>query len=208
MAVTGIMLFGFVLGHMVGNLKLYLGAESLNHYAEFLREFGYPLLPHMAFLWIARIGLLAAVGLHIWSAWAVTRMSRAARPHKYLKRESVAATYASRTMRWGGVILILFIIYHLLHLTVGNVHPDFVHGEVYRNLITSLSVPWVAGFYILANIFLGMHLYHGLWSMFQTLGWSVDKNNDWRRKFAGAFALLVTLGNLSFPIAILTGLVS
>ncbi len=207
MAVSGLLLFGFVLGHMIGNLKLYLGAESINHYGEFLREFGYPLLPHEGFLWGARIGLLTLVVLHIWSAWAVTRMSRAARPTKYKQRGNVAATYASRTMRWGGVILLLFIVYHLLHLTVGNVHPDFVHGDIYHNMIAGLSVPWVAAFYIVANIFLGMHLFHGLWSMFQTLGWAAPTANDWRRKFAAAFAAVITLGNLSFPITILTGLI-
>ena len=208
MAVSGIILFGFVLGHMAGNLKMYQGPEALNAYAEGLRDFLYPILPHHGFLWIARIGLLTAVVLHIWSAWAVTVASRKARPVKYTKRDNVVATYASRTMRWGGVIILLFVIYHLLHLTTGDTHPDFVHGDVYHNVVTGLSVPWVAGFYLLANVFLGMHLYHGLWSMLQTLGWGEPTGNDWRRKFAATFAAVVTLGNLSFPIAVLTGVVA
>lgn len=213
MAVTGIILFGFVLGHMAGNLKMYQGAEAYNAYAEGLRDFLYPILPHSGFLWIARAGLIVAVLLHIWSAWAVTVASRKARPvkykqFKYTKRSNVAATYASRTMRWGGVIILAFVVYHLLHLTFGSAHPDFVHGDVYHNVAVGFQSLWVSGFYLVANLLLGLHLYHGLWSMFQTLGWAEPSDDDWRRKFALAFALVVTLGNLSFPIAVLTGVVA
>lgn len=208
MAVSGLALFGFVVGHFLGNLKLYMGPEELNHYAEALRTLGEPLFPETALLWIARIGLLVAVGLHIWSAWELTLLNRRARPEGYAKKGVVQATYASRTMRWGGVIILLFIIYHLLHFTFGSVHPDFIPGDVYHNVVTGFQVPWVAGFYILANLALGFHLYHGLWSMFQTLGWNHSAYKKVRRPFAVAFALLITLGNISFPLAVLTKIVS
>ena len=211
MAVTGVMLFGFVLGHMFGNLKLYLGAESLNHYAEWLREIGAPLLPHGGVLWIARVVLLAAVGLHILSAVLLWRKSRRARPQDYARRNTVQSTYASRTVRWGGVIIALFVLYHLAHFTFGPdwAHPDFVPGDVYHNVVAGFSVWWVSAFYIVANLMLGLHLYHGLWSMFQTLGWYTTGNpHDWRRRFAQVFALVIVAGNISFPLAVLSGLVN
>lgn len=209
MAVSGIALFGFVLIHMLGNLKLYQGEAKLNAYAEWLRNAGAPLLPHEGALWIFRVVLLVAVGLHILSAYQVTRASQKARPVNYKGRETIQATYASRTMRWGGVLLLLFILYHLAHLTLGIVHPEFEHGEVYRNVVTGFSVWWVSAFYILANLALGLHLYHGLWSMFQTLGVAGPSGGgDWRRTSAALFAWVITLGNISFPIAVLTGVVS
>lgn len=210
MAVSGLILFGFVLGHMAGNLKLYQGEEKMNAYAEFLREFGTPALPESGFLWIARLVLLAAVAFHIHSAWSLTMMNRKARPQDYDRRATVQATYASRTMRWGGVIIALFVVYHLAHFTWGLewAHPDFEHGEVYRNVVTGFQVPWVSAFYMVAQVALGFHLFHGLWSLFQSLGWNHPKINPWRRTFAAVFALVVTAGNLSFPIAVLTGFVS
>lgn len=209
MAVTGLMLFGFVLGHMAGNLKLYLGPDSLNHYAEWLREIGEPALPHGSFLWIARLGLLAAVGLHILSAYQVTVMSRAARPQDYASRKPVQLDYASRTMRWGGVIIVLFVLYHLAHFTWGPAwaHPDFVKGDVYHNVVAGFRVWWVSLFYIVAQVALGFHLAHGLWSMFQSLGWNHPKYNRFRRRFAQTFAAIIVIGNISFPISVLTGLV-
>jgi succinate dehydrogenase / fumarate reductase cytochrome b subunit len=207
MAVTGLVLFGFVLVHMAGNLKLYLGADALNHYGEWLRTVGYPMLPHGLALWIARVVLLACVLLHMLSALQVTLISRAARPVAYEAKEYAIASYASRTMRWGGVILLLFIVWHLLDLTVGSVHPNFLAGKPYENLVASLSNPWVAAFYIVANLFLGLHLYHGLWSFFQSLGWNSQKFNPARQVFAKAFAVVITLGNVSFPLAVLSGIV-
>lgn len=207
MAVSGIVLFGYVLLHMLGNLKLYLGPESLNHYAEWLREVGVPLLPHEGALWIVRGVLLAAVVAHVWAAWHVSRASWRARPRSYEKVDRVQLDYAARTMRWGGVIILLFVVYHLLHFTTGQAHADFVSGDVYHNVVAGFSVPWVSAIYIVANLLLGLHLYHGLWSMFQSLGWSHPTFNPWRRKFAVAFAVVVTVGNVSFPLAVLTGLV-
>jgi succinate dehydrogenase / fumarate reductase cytochrome b subunit len=200
MAVTGVILFGFVLGHMVGNLQLYLGAQALNDYAVWLREFA-----HGAALPVARITLIVAVFLHIWSATSLTLASRAARPTRYRMWEARESTYASRTMRWGGVIILLFVIYHLMHFTWGNVHPSFVDKDVYHNVVTGFAVPWVSAVYILAMLALGLHLKHGLWSMFQTLGVSHPRYERYARVFATVFAAVVVLGNISFPIAVLAG---
>ncbi len=218
MAVSGIVLFGFVFVHMLGNLKMYLGAESYNHYASWLHEVGYPALPHGGMLLLARSALIAAVLVHIWAAWQVTRQSRAARGGRYVKPHRVQVDYASRTMRWGGVIILLFVVYHLAHFTWGWVHPDFAEptvladgtivSQAYHNVVTGFRVWWVSLFYIVANIALAFHLYHGLWSLFQTLGWNHPKLNPWRRRLATAFAVIVTAGNISFPIAVLTGIVS
>jgi succinate dehydrogenase / fumarate reductase cytochrome b subunit len=134
-------------------------------------------------------------------------MNRRARPIGYNQRDYVAATYAARTMRWGGVIILLFIIYHLLHLTFGVVHPSFIENDPYHNVVAGFQVWWVSAFYIIANLALGLHLYHGLWSMFNSLGLNHKTVNHWRRYFATAFALIITLGNVSFPIAVLIGAV-
>ncbi|MBZ0111210.1 MAG: succinate dehydrogenase cytochrome b subunit, partial [Thermoanaerobaculia bacterium] len=172
MAVSGLALFGFVLMHMVGNLKVYLGAEAFNHYAEGLRTMGAPIFGHGQLLWIARIGLLLAVVVHIHAAVMTSRISHAARPTSYKRRRSVQQTYAERTMRWGGIIILLFILYHLAHFTFGPswAHPDFIKGDPYHNFVVGFSVWWVSAFYIVAQLCLGMHLYHGLWSLFQSLG--------------------------------------
>jgi succinate dehydrogenase / fumarate reductase cytochrome b subunit len=211
MALTGIILFGFVLVHMIGNLKLYMpdhdGEKAINVYGEFLRHMGDPLIPAHSALWIARIVLMAAVLLHIIAAWQLTLMNRKARPVDYGQRDSVAASYASRTMRWGGVLILLFVIYHILHFTTGDVHGNFIPGDVHHNMVMGFSVWWVSAIYIIANIALGFHLYHGLWSMFQSLGLNHSRFNSWRRNFATAFAWIVTIGNISFPVAVLTGLV-
>lgn len=207
MAVSGIILFGFVLIHMIGNLKLYGGPQDLDNYGGWLREVGYPALPHQGALWIARAVLLAAVVLHIWAAWQVTRMSRDARPQGYAMRRPVQMSYASRTMRWGGVIILLFVVYHLLDFTTGTVNPGFEEGAVRRNMLASFSLWYVSLFYIVAQVALGFHLYHGLWSLFQSLGWNHPRFNRWRNGFAHAFAWIVTLGNISFPLAVMTGLV-
>ncbi len=207
MAVTGIILFGFVLVHMLGNLKMYLGADHLAEYGEFLRHVGEPAIPAYGVLWIARIVLLASVVFHIWAAWSLTRMAKAARPARYEYKEKNHTTYASRTMRWGGVILVLFIIFHLLDLTVGSVNPAFTEGRPFENMVASFRVWYVALFYILANLALGLHLYHGVWSLFQSLGWNHPRFNAWRSWFAHGFAWIITLGNISFPLAVLFGFV-
>lgn len=208
MAVTGIVWVGFVIGHMLGNLKVYQGREAFNHYAEGLRVFGAPFLLDSQALWIARAVLFVALVLHVWSALKLTRQSHAARDVDYRKREALEFSRASRTMRWGGVALLLFIVYHILHLTLGVVHPDFVPGDPYHNFVAAFASVPVALFYAAAMVALALHLYHGVWSSFQTLGVTDERVNRWRRPLALAVALVVLIGNLSFPVAVLTGFVS
>ena len=209
MAVTGIMLLGFVLFHMIGNLKIYLGAVHLDEYAEWLRTIGEPFVPRGVFLWILRVGLILAFFGHIVSAAQLTRMNHRSRPVKYQSpRDYVAADFASRTMRWTGVIVGLFVIFHLMDLTWGTVDPHWARGHVYANVIHSFQRVPVAIVYIVANIALAFHIYHGAWSMFQSLGINNPKWNDARRKFALAFALIIGIANVSFPLMVVTGVVS
>ena len=208
MAVTGILLFGFVLGHMAGNLKVFQGPEKFNAYSEWLREVGYPLLPHGGALWLARLALLLAVVLHIGSAAELTRISRRARPEHYARRRGFQLDYAARTMRWSGVLIGFYVVYHLMHLTFGSVHPDFVAGDVYHNVVSGFAWWPIATLYMVSNVFLGFHLYHGLWSMFQSLGWNESGYGGWRRGFAVLFSVAVTVGFLCVPVAIMTRFVS
>jgi succinate dehydrogenase / fumarate reductase cytochrome b subunit len=187
---------------MIGNLQAYMGPEALNAYAVWLRE-----LLHGAGLWIARAVLLLSVILHIWSATALTIDNRRARPVGYRRRKYDRSTYASRTMVWSGPILLLFIIYHLLHFTFGTVHPSFVEGDVYHNFVAGFQVVPVSIFYIVAMLALGYHLYHGIWSMLQTLGLSHPRYNFLRHGFAGLMTAIVVVGNISFPLAVLTGVI-
>lgn len=210
MAVTGIVLFGFVVAHVAGNLKAFYGPAAFDEYAAFLREVGHPVLPHETVLWALRITLLAAVVFHVHAAVSLVLLARRARPQDYVQLDPVQLDYAARTMRWGGAIIFLYVVYHLLHLTTGTVHPDFrppdgaVH-HAYHNLVTGLANPVVAGVYALASLVLGFHLYHGLWSMFQSLGWNHPRYNRWRRAFAVAFAVAVAAGFLAVPLAVQLG---
>jgi succinate dehydrogenase cytochrome b subunit len=205
MAISGMVLMTFVLAHMVGNLKLYFGASSLDRYSRWLREVGEPLLPPEALLWGVRIVVLAALVAHLHAAYELTLINRRARPDAYRsKRDYVAADFASRTMRWTGIIVLAFVVFHLLDLTWGPANPDFVGGAPYHNVVESFQRVPVALVYIAANLALGVHLYHGAWSLFQSMGWV----RPWRREFAIAFAGFVVLGNVSFPLAVLTGAVS
>jgi succinate dehydrogenase / fumarate reductase cytochrome b subunit len=209
MAVTGIILLGYVFAHMVGNLKLYISETEMNEYAEWLRRLLYPALPETAALWGMRLVLIAAFVLHIHAAASLTITNRKARPIGYVsERDYVAANFASRTMRWSGIIVGLFVVFHLLDLTWGPANPDFVRGEPYQNVVASFERPAVAIVYILANLALGFHIYHGAWSMFQSLGWNNPRFNSWRRWFAAVFAIVVAGVNISFPLAVLTGLIA
>jgi succinate dehydrogenase / fumarate reductase cytochrome b subunit len=208
MAVTGVILIGFVIVHMIGNLKVYQGADAFNHYAEGLRTLGEPFFGYGQLLWILRIILLAAVIIHIVAAVQLVLHSRKARAIGYRKYDSdMVFSYASRTMTWGGLIILGFVIYHLLHLTFGSAHPDFIPGDAYHNLVAGFRSWPVSIAYVLAMIPLGFHLYHGFWSMLQTLGASNPKVNRIRRPIAAVLALVVVLGNISFPVAVLTGVV-
>jgi len=209
MALTGLMIMGFVFFHALGNAKVYFGAQDFNHYGEFLRELLVPILPRTVTLWLLRIGLIVAFTLHIHSAYGLTRMNhRANGPGYQQSRDWQAATAASRSMRWTGVVFGLFLIFHLADLTWGTVNPDFVRGDVYRNFVATFSRPPVAVIYIIANLALGLHLFHGAWSMFQSLGLNNPRWNSWRRSFALGFAALIAGVNIMFPISVLTGLVS
>lgn len=209
MAASGVVLMGYVLVHMIGNLKLYLGSESLNHYSEWLRDVGEPVLPHSVLLWIVRVLLLLALFAHLDAAARLVIAQRRARPTPYAApRKYIAADFASRTMRWTGPIVLLFVIFHLLDLTWGTTNPDFVQGDPYDNIIASFERVPVAIAYVIANLALAFHLYHGAWSLFQSLGLGRTRDRFVStRYFAIAFATIVALGNISFPIAVVTGIV-
>jgi succinate dehydrogenase / fumarate reductase cytochrome b subunit len=198
MAVTGLILAVFVLGHMAGNLQIYQGPEKLNHYAQLLRV-------SMPLLWTVRLILLVSVVLHIVAAVQVTLQNWRSRPQKYAVSAYQEADIASRTMIWGGLVVAAFVVYHLLHLTFGTAHGDFKPGDVYHNVVSGFQVPLVSLFYILANIFLALHLYHGMWSWFQTLGFSHPKYNRARRVFATLYAVVIAVGNISIPVSVLAG---
>lgn len=208
MALTGAGLLAYVLVHMIGNIKIYLGAEDLDHYAEALRTLLYPIVPESGVLWIFRIGLLSMFGIHIWSAIVLaTRNWKARGTIRYeAKRQYVAANYASRTMLWGGIIIFLFILFHIADLTLGSANPDYVAGSVYNNVIYSFGRWWVALIYVTAQIALAFHIYHGAWSLFQSLGMSNPRYDEWRRWLAVVFALAILIGNSSIPIAVQFGL--
>lgn len=206
MALSGLVLFGFVVGHMLGNLKAFEGPAALDAYALFLRELGYPLLPEYGALWVVRIALLAAVGVHMVAAFQLWGGSRKARPKGYRKEESMVFAYASRTMRWGGVIIAAFVVYHLLHMTTGHAHPDFEYGAVYANLVAGFQSPLVAGFYLVAVGALCFHLYHGLWSVFSTLGVQNRRIDRVRRPLALVIAVGLFVGYAVVPLAILAGI--
>ena len=208
MAITGLIGLGYVIAHMIGNLKMYLGPEEIDHYGEFLRELLVPLLPRTVALWAMRIVLIVALVLHLHAAYTLTLINRRARPVRYQSpRDYVAANFASRTMRWTGIIVLLFLAYHLADLTWGWFNPDFIRGAVYHNVDESLSQLPVAILYIVANIALGIHLFHGIWSLFQSMGWNSPRFNSWRRWTATAIATVIVVGNCSFPIAVQAGIV-
>jgi succinate dehydrogenase / fumarate reductase cytochrome b subunit len=209
MAITGVVGMLYVLFHMLGNLKIYLGAADINHYGEFLRELLVPIAPRTVVLWLLRTGLIVALVLHLHAAYSLTVMNHQARPVKYQShRDYVAANFASRTMRWTGIIVLLFLAWHLADLTWGFANPDFVRGEPYNNVVESLTRIPVAILYIVANIALGIHLFHGAWSLFQSVGSNNPRFNEWRRWFAAGFASLIVVGNVSIPVAVMAGVVS
>ena len=209
MAVTGLILFGYVLLHMYGNLHIYEGRQYFNEYSEWLREMGYPLFSHGVALWIVRIILILSLIGHVWAAWQVTRQDWDGRPVRYGQKKMIAASYAARTMRWGGVILALFIVYHILHFTTGTLYLEgqFSRTDVYGNVVNGFRNPIVSLVYIVAMIALGLHLYHGVWSMSQTLGWRNSVNNQLWRGFATVMAIVIAGGNISIPLAILAGII-
>jgi succinate dehydrogenase / fumarate reductase cytochrome b subunit len=202
-ALTGIVLFGFVIAHMLGNLQVFLGREALNGYARSLQALG-------ALLWVARLVLLASVIAHIVASLQLVREAQAARPVAYRYKKSIATNYAARTMKFSGPLLAVFILYHLAHFTVpGIAMGAYAHDphDVYANVVNGFRVPWVTGIYLVGQILLGLHLYHGAWSLFQTLGLNHPRYNSWRVALPRTVAMIVVLGNLAMPLAVLTGIV-
>lgn len=216
MAITGILLIGFVIAHMIGNLKVFLGPEAngvfeIDEYGHLLRELFYPILPRHVFLWLMRTGLIAAFALHVHAAVSLTYINRRARTLDYQgPRQYLTASYASRTMRWSGFIVLAYLAFHLADFTWG-IEPfapaGWMRGNIRDNFMLTFNRWPVTTLYVVANVLLGVHLYHGAWSMFQSLGLNNPRFNPWRRWFAQGLAAVIVVGNISMPIAIQFGLI-
>ena len=216
MAVSGVVLLGFVVTHMIGNLHLYEGPLEIHEYAETLRNLGTDIIPRTWLLWGVRLLLIAAFAVHVHSAYSLKEVSRKSNTKsnftdgnkKYASSQDfVAANYASRTMRWTGPIVLLYLFFHLADLTWGWFSKDWVLGDPYNNIVVSMGNIGVALIYVVANIALAIHIYHGTWSLFQSLGINSPKINKARRSIAKGLAGIILIGNLSFPIAVTTGLI-
>lgn len=206
MAASAIVLTLWIIAHMVGNLKAFQGPEKFNQYSDFLRLVGAPVLGDSQLLWALRAVLFIALAVHVVAFLQLWRRSALARRVGYRKYEPQVFSYASRTMKWGGIALLLFVVYHILHLTTGDAHRDFVHGDPYHNLVSAFSSPVVVAVYLGALAALGLHLYHGVWSAFQTLGFSNPRYNGYRRPTAVVVALVVAGGFALVPLSVLLGL--
>jgi succinate dehydrogenase / fumarate reductase, cytochrome b subunit len=202
MAVTGAILFLFVIGHLLGNLLVFAGRARYNSYAAFLHF-------DDTLLWIVRIVLIVAVVLHITATVQLALRNKKARPIGYSRKEAINSSYASRTMYWSGPIVLAFVIFHLLQFTAGYIHPgsQFIEGDVYHNVVAGFQVWWVSAWYIFALILLGFHLRHGLWSVFQSVGYNNSQHTPMLKRAAFVIAVLLVLGYISIPISVLTGLV-
>jgi succinate dehydrogenase / fumarate reductase cytochrome b subunit len=210
MAISGIIFIGFVLMHMYGNLKAFSGHDAFNEYAHHLRTFGEPMLPHEGLLWIIRVVLLGALIVHVYAAVTLWRRAKAARTTPYVMKKHTGAIFASRLMRWGGVTLLLFIIWHLLNFTIGKV--NVTGGETndpYNLLVDSFDTWWLTVIYLLAMLALGAHLHHGIWSAAQTLGLTgtAAARSTWK-KIAFTLALIISVGFSLVPIFVLAGVIS
>jgi succinate dehydrogenase / fumarate reductase cytochrome b subunit len=210
MAVTGILLVLFLFAHMAGNLKIFFGGATFDHYAHWLRGIGTPLLPETWYLWIQRTGLTVAVIAHIVAATVLARRARAARPVKYAHRPKVQGSYAARTMRWGGVIVLLFVIFHILDLTTGTLNPVGDPQHPYANVVADFAPGrwYVTLFYALAIVAVGFHLRHGIFSAVRTLGQRTARGERISRAVALVLSVVLVVGYLSVPFAVITGLVS
>jgi succinate dehydrogenase / fumarate reductase, cytochrome b subunit len=210
MAATGAVMLLYLVAHMVGNLKIFFGAAAIDTYAAWLREVGEPAVPHETVLWLVRVVLTVSVVAHIVSATILARRAHRARPVRYAHRQPVKGSYAARTMRWGGVIIALFVVYHLLDLTTGTLNPHGVHGEVHANVVADFAPErwYVTLFYTLAVVAVGFHVRHGVWSALQTFGRSSAATQKALQGVALGVALVLVVGFLSVPFAVLTGLVA
>lgn len=209
MAVSGVIVFGFVVIHILGNLQLFVGPQALNQYAAFLQDLG-------AIKWVARGVLAASAVVHMVSAYQLTLQNLRARPQGYVIKKYQETTYAARTMRIGGPMIAFFLVYHLLHFTTGDCHPmkaGFVPNEagainVYNNVVFGFQEPIAAVVYMVAMVLVGLHLYHGLWSMLQTMGINHRKWNHLRKAFAIVFSLFIAIAGMSLPVAVLSGIIT
>ncbi len=208
MAVTGVVWILFLIAHIFGNLHIFEGSARFNEYAEFLRAVGAPIFGHTQLLWIARIGLIASLALHVTSAAMLTQQSRASRPVRYQAHKEPKATWSSLTMRIGGVIILLFIFIHLANLTWGWIHPSFIQGDAYHNVISLFQLWPVTLFYIIAMLSVGFHLHHGAWSMFQTLGFRNSRNEGLLRGWALGLSVVFVIASSTVPLAVLFRIVS
>ena len=209
MAVTGLIGIAFVIGHMIGNLQAFVGQDRFDAYAAFLHG------PFAEALWVVRVVLVVAVILHVLMAWQLTQRAKAARPVGYRKRDPQVSTWASRTMRWGGVLLFVFIVFHILHFTVGAIDPAGVfhntdamgRHDSYGDVVASFRIWWVSAFYIVAMVFLGLHLYHGAWSSLRTLGVAQPSEHPMKRRISAVIAIVVWLGFTLVPLGVVAGIV-
>ncbi|MFI1976937.1 succinate dehydrogenase [Streptomyces wedmorensis] len=208
MAVSGLIMLGYLVAHVAGNLKVFFGPEEFNAYGHWLRVMGAPVLHHEWALWLVRIVLVAAVVAHAVSAYQLSRRDLKARPTAYVHRRR-RASYATRTMRWGGIVLALFIVWHVLDLTTGTVHPGgFEEGRPYQNVVDTFSTWYGNVVYIVAMLAVGLHVRHGFWSAAQTLGVGNARRERLLRALANTLALVLTAGFVSVPVAVMTGVVS
>ncbi|WP_329205016.1 succinate dehydrogenase [Streptomyces sp. NBC_00683] len=208
MAVSGLIMLGYLSVHMLGNLKIFFGSDEFNHYAHWLRTLGEPFLHYEWALWIIRVVLVAAVVLHAVSAYQLSRRDIRARPNAYVHKKA-RASYATRTMRWGGIILALFIVWHILDLTTGTVHTGgFQDGHPYQNVLDTFSTWYGNVIYIVAVLAMGLHVQHGFWSAAQTLGVGNATRDRVLKSLANIFAVVLTVGFVSVPLAVMTGVVS
>lgn len=207
MAVSGLVMAAWLILHMVGNLKIFQGAESFDSYSAWLREIGYPALPSDGVLWIMRVLLLAAILAHIYTAAVLTIRDRRARPVRYKTTKRVQRSYASYTLRWGGVLLALFIVYHLLHLTVNIIHPGGASASPYDRVVNGFQIWWVTGFYVASVAALGLHLRHGIWSALATLGFNNARRQRAISLTATVAATVLFVGFIVPPLAVLIGVV-
>jgi len=200
MAVTGLIMVGFLIEHVSVNLLVFRSHDEFNHYAAFLKGLG-------GLLWLARAVLLASVMLHIVAALQLAQLARTARPVRYQRREPQVSTFAARTLRWSGALILLFVVLHVMHFTTGTIQPATFSADVYANIVGGFRIWWVSAFYIVAMIALGFHIYHGAWSSFRTVGASRPKPNPLHRNIATVVAVFVWLGFTMIPVAVLLGVV-
>jgi succinate dehydrogenase / fumarate reductase, cytochrome b subunit len=210
MAVTGLLWVGFVILHMAGNLQAFLGSEKLNNYAAMLHG------PLEEVVWLQRVVLFVALVLHVLMAWQLTGLARNARPVAYHQREPQVSTYSSRLMRWGGVILLVFIVLHILHFTTRSIGPSGFaervdatgHFDVYNAVVSSFRIWWVTLLYVATMVFLGFHLWHGAWASIRTLGYAKPSDDPLKRRIAAGLATVVWVGFILVPLAVFAGVIT